>query len=137
MNIFLDDIRTPDMSHNNDKGLGIHYSSDKKWIIVRNYFDFIKFIDDNLHKVDLISFDHDIASYDGDKEFTGKDAANYLINKCIDYNVKLPNWFVHSDNTSGKANITGIMLNYLKAVEGYDISNFRYYHNGVLNGMAV
>ena len=33
--------------------------------------------------------------------------------------------------------IIGTILGYLKTVEGLDTSKFRYYHNGILNGLAV
>ena len=63
MNIFLDDLRVPNMSHNSGKGLGTTYSDENKWIIVRNYFDFIDLINKNFDDINLISFDHDLACY--------------------------------------------------------------------------
>lgn len=117
MNVFLDDIRTPKMSHNSTKGLGVKYSNSDKWVIIRDYFSFIKFIDKNIKKIKLISFDHDIASYKEGKEYTGKDAANYLIEVCLDNNIKMPCWYVHSDNTVGAKNIDTILKNYVKVIE--------------------
>lgn len=137
MNLFLDDIRVPNMAHNLSKGLGINFSDENNWTIVRDYFEFIKIINSNLDSIKLISFDHDLACYADGKEFTGKDAANYLINYCIDNNKKLPNWYVHSDNTSGKKNITSLMINYMKSVEKINTDNFKYYHNGFINGLAI
>jgi hypothetical protein len=137
MNIFLDDIRFPNMSHNENKGLGSNFSETEKWVIIRDYFEFVYFVKNNFYKINLVSFDHDLACYHGEKEFTGKDAANFLINYCLDNNEKFPSWYVHSDNTSGKKNIIGSIINYLKIVEKYDISNFRYFHNGILNNKPV
>lgn len=137
MNIYLDDIRIPKMSHNKDSGLGENYSKKENWIIVRDYFEFKKLIDNNLSEINLISFDHDLASFDHNKEFTGKDAVNYLIEKLLDTNIEFPNWYVHSDNTSGRKNIIGIILSYLKSVENKDISNFRYHHKGMYNGEPI
>ena len=45
MNIFLDDKRVPNMSHNNGKGLGASYSDESRWVIARDYFEFVDIID--------------------------------------------------------------------------------------------
>jgi hypothetical protein len=136
-NIFLDDIRIPSMSHNVSKGLGVDYSKKDKWIIVRDYFDFIDLVDKHFDKIDLISFDHDLACYKDGVEYTGKSAVDYLIDYCLDNNKKFPDWYAHTDNTSGKRNIIGAVLNFLDKVEGKDITNFRYYHNGIVNNKPV
>ena len=136
-NIFLDDIRIPSMSHNVSKGLGVDYSDKDKWIIVRDYFDFIDLVDKHFDEIDLISFDHDLACYKDGVEYTGKSAVDYLINYCLDNNKKFPDWYAHTDNTSGKRNIIGAVLNYINKVEGKDITNFRYYHNGIVNNKPV
>jgi hypothetical protein len=137
MNIFLDDIRIPSMSHNVDKGLGVDYSDKNKWVIVRDYFDFIDLVDKNFDKINLISFDHDLACYKDGVEYTGKSAVDYLIDYCLDNNKNFPDWYAHTDNTSGKRNIIGAVLNFLDKVEGKDITNFRYYHNGIINNKPV
>lgn len=133
MNLYLDDRRIPKMSHDSGKGLGSTF----KWTIVRDYFQFIDLIDNHFDEIDLVSFDHDLGCFKDDQEFTGKTAVNYLINYCLDNNKKFPNWFVHTDNTCGRENIIGIILNYLNKVEGIDISKFRYYHSGIVNGLMV
>lgn len=137
MIIFLDDIRIPSMSHNVSKGLGVDYSNKDKWIIVRDYFDFIDLIDKHFDEIDLISFDHDLACYKDGVEFTGKSAVDYLIDYCLDNSKNFPDWYAHTDNTSGKRNIIGSVLNYINKVEGKDITNFRYYHNGIVNNKPV
>ena len=137
MNIFLDDIRIPSMSHNVSKGLGVDYSDKDKWVIVRDYFDFIDLVDKHFDDIDLISFDHDLACYKDGVEFTGKSAVDYLINYCLDNNKNFPNWYAHTDNTSGKRNIIGAVLNFLDKVEGKNITNFRYYNNGIINNKPV
>jgi hypothetical protein len=137
MNIFLDDIRTPKMSHNEAKGLGTQFSNSDNWVIARDYFEFKNIIDSNINDIKLVSFDHDLACVSDGREWTGKDAADYLIEKCLDMDIKFPDFYVHSDNTSGKANIIGVILNFLKYKEGFDTSSFRYYHNGVINGKPV
>jgi hypothetical protein len=137
MNLFLDDIRTPDMAHKSGKGLGKDYSSDDKWVIARDYFEFVDIVNKHFDDIDLVSFDHDLACYKNGVEYTGKTAADYLINYCLDHNKKFPSWYAHTDNTSGRYNIIGSIKGYLKNVEGYDMSDFRYFHNGILNGLAV
>jgi hypothetical protein len=137
MNLFLDDIRTPDMAHKSGKGLGKSYSSEDKWVIARDYFEFVDIVNKHFDDIDLVSFDHDLACYKNGVEYTGKTAADYLINYCLDHNKKFPSWYAHTDNTSGRYNIIGSIKGYLKNVEGYDMSDFRYFHNGILNGLAV
>ena len=132
--VFLDDIRTPQMAHNSSKGLGLDYTQTDSWVIVRDYFEFVKMINNNFDKIELVSFDHDLACLDKDGlEWTGKDAADYLINYCLDNLKILPDWYVHTDNTSGRQNIIGAINGYLKVIEGKDLNDFRYYHNGIVN----
>jgi hypothetical protein len=49
----------------------------------------------------------------------------------------MPDWYVHSDNTSGKNNIIGAITSYLKNVEGRDMSDFRYFHSGIVNSQPI
>lgn len=137
INVFLDDIRIPNMAHNSEKGLGIEYSDKNKWVIVRDYFEFVKLVEERFDDIQLISFDHDLACYKDDKEYTGKTAVDYLIGYCLDHNKKFTSWYAHTDNTSGRQNIKGTVLNYLDKVENVNISNVRYFHNGILNGLPV
>jgi hypothetical protein len=137
MNIFLDDIRIPSMSHNVSKGLGVDYSDKDKWVIVRDYFDFVDLVDKHFDEIDLISFDHDLACYKDGVEYTGKSAVDYVIDYCLDHNKQFPDWYAHTDNTSGKRNIIGAVLNFLNKVEGKNITNFRYYNNGIVNNSPV
>ena len=125
MNIFLDDIRIPSMSHNVSKGLGVDYSDKDKWVIVRDYFDFVDLVDKHFDEIDLISFDHDLACYKDGVEYTGKSAVDYVIDYCLDHNKQFPDWYAHTDNTSGKRNIIGAVLNFVNKVEGKNITNFR------------
>lgn len=117
--LFLDDKRKdPTIVHNDSRGLGVNFGKSNNWIIARDYHQFIDIIENNFDSIELISFDHDISSYDLDEnELTGKDAANFLINYCMDNKKTLPDWFVHSDNTGGNANIRQLLLNYMFRVE--------------------
>ena len=133
MKIFLDDIRSVDMSHNPNKGLGIVTD----FVIVRNDKDFIKLVDENINDIIIVSFDHDLACFNGGVEFTGKTACEYLIHKCLETGRKFPDWYVHSDNTAGRENIIGLILNYMKSIDGVDTSDYRYFHRGFVNGKFV
>lgn len=137
MNLFLDDIRVPSMSHNDKEGLGIDYASTDKWVIIKDYFNFIDIIDKHFDEIKLISFDHDLACVRDGREYTGKDAVDYVINFCLDNGKLFPNWYAHTDNTSGRENIIGAIKSYLKRIENRDLSGFRYYHNGIINNKFV
>ena len=131
--IFLDDLRSVDMSHNPNKGLGVVTD----FVIARNDEDFIKMIDENINDITLVSFDHDLACFKDGNEFTGKTACEYLVHKCLETGRKFPDWYVHTDNTCGRENILGLILNYIKKVDGVDTSDFRYFHRGRVNGKFV
>lgn len=125
--LFLDDYRVPTdcAQYMYRKGIDCRlYHQD--WIIVRSYIDFVEYINNN-GLPDLISFDHDLAddftlreNLDVNKwfnvlenrEYTGMDAAKWLINYCIDNNLKLPQYIVHSSNPSGYENIKGLLDNF-------------------------
>jgi hypothetical protein len=118
--LFLDDIRKdPTIVHNNVRGLGPGVGKANNWVIARDYHQFVDILKNNFNHINFISFDHDISSYDiNGKELTGKDAAEFLINYCMDNNKQLPDWFVHSDNTGGNKNIRQLFTNYMYRVEG-------------------
>jgi hypothetical protein len=125
--VFLDDQReSPIVVHNNKRGLGLDFGKSNKWIYARNYDEFVDLVSSNFDQIELISFDHDIYSWEyvedinGDLkpiEKTGKDAAQFVVDFCMDNNKKLPDWFVHSDNTNGNKNIRILLLNYMFRIE--------------------
>jgi hypothetical protein len=132
INVFLDDERNPTFIK--DK-LQNFYPID--WVVITNYFDFVKFVDSNINKIKLVSFDHDISSFDETgKEWTGKDAADYLINKCLDGQISFPDFFVHTANVSGRPNIISSILNYLKHIENNKL-DFKYFNSGFINGQII
>ncbi len=117
-NLFLDDYRNPKTSSflSNKE---IYITLD--WVIVRNYDEFVSCITKN-GLPDLCSFDHDLAdshynndvdiNYDDYQEKTGYHCAKWLIDYCIDNNLKPPNYLVHSMNPAGANNIVGIIESY-------------------------
>jgi hypothetical protein len=118
--LFLDDIRHPYDAFNYTKQTMF---LQKEWIIVRDYNQFVEHIIENGLPY-FIAFDHDLADehYDYDdvktgkeyKEKTGLDCAKWLVDHCIDNNLDLPQYFVHSQNPVGKDNIIGYFESYLK-----------------------
>ena len=106
------------------KGLGVDYSDKDKWVIVRDYFDFVDLVDKYFDDIDLISFDHDLHKehysllmYDGAsynalyktfKEKTGFDAAKWLNRYIKRNNIPLPFIYCHSRNPIGKKNILNV-----------------------------
>lgn len=98
-------------------------------IWVKSYKEFVEYIMD-FGVPDGIAFDHDLhekhyiiaqegwSSYYGKErpleEFTGYDAAVFLIKYCFDYGVQLSQWNCHSANPEGKENINSLLNNFKK-----------------------
>ena len=107
MYLFLDDERMPyQVTWDRD------FPQGKVWQIVRHIYEFIDFIELNLGMIEHIAFDHDLGPehypWNGNKHDDGKtglDCAKFLVEQCIDRNIKLPNFSVHSMNPAGNANI--------------------------------
>ena len=120
--LYLDDNRTP------TENIPGYYP----WVIVRNYDEFVKWIDEN-GVPDLVSFDHDLAeehmndyykqlmnegfqhpNYGQYKEKTGLDCAKYLVTHCEKNNVPIKSCAVHSHNPVGSYNIQSFINGYKK-----------------------
>lgn len=105
--IYLDDIRTP---------------LDKKWIVVRNYKDFVKAVEKyGVENIDKLSFDHDLNDFTDGSEKTGKSAANWFIENFMNLQDSdeisgehFPKVTAHSDNPVGVQNIIGLVNSFLK-----------------------
>jgi len=108
--------------------------SREKWIVVRNYEEFVNYITNNGLPY-LISFDHDLADehydpsmYSGNyddvaknfKEKTGMDCAKWLVDYCIDRSEKLPKYVIHSMNPVGAQNILSYLNNF-KSFQNFEI----------------
>ena len=116
-NLFLDDLRDPNLFFNDTK----------TWVVVRNHSQFVETITKR-GLPDFISFDHDLAwehypmnnaktgsvilKYDTYKEKTGYDCAKWLVEYCMRINHQLPEWKVHSMNPIGRDNINAILTRY-------------------------
>jgi hypothetical protein len=127
-NLFLDDFRHP---YDAFKYTFDPVFSKLKWEIVRSHEEFVKFIEENYKEgrfPGLIAFDHDLDDahyehlageipYEEMTEKTGMHSAKWLIDFCIDNNLQLPEYRVHSMNPAGKANIRGLLENFKKFQE--------------------
>lgn len=134
-NLFLDDFRIPKDAWNYK-----YYKPylTEHWKIVRNYDEFVSYIKRNYkkgHFPKFISFDHDLAAehyaprehwsekYDAwatsqeFKEKTGMECAKWLVDFCIDNEIELPDFMVHSMNPAGAENIQSLLDNFKKHQE--------------------
>ncbi len=129
--LFLDDIRNPFDKESNWLVFSPIPLYDLKEVIwVKSYVQFTDWIKSN-GLPDGICFDHDLSiEHYGlesksdfiwqeyyrtvDREMTGYDCAKWLVDFCIDNNLKLPLWNVQSMNPVGKENINSLLNNYLK-----------------------
>jgi hypothetical protein len=129
--LFLDDLRTPRMGAKNLPEYKDLYENEE-WVTVRNYNDFVNHIK-YYGLPDMISFDHDLGiehikyyfdngghdnppdpSVADFQEKTGYDCAKWVVNYCIDNNLNLPNYLIHSANPIGKKNIESYLENFKK-----------------------
>lgn len=130
--LFLDDYRNPiDCVNYMHTRIGKENPIylEKDWIIVKNYKDFCNYILE-YGVPDLVSFDHDLADEHylvdftketleeyhrwSDREMTGQDCAEWLINYCSLYEQLFPKYYVHSMNPVGTQNIISLIENFKK-----------------------
>lgn len=130
--LFLDDYRNPidcvSYMHTRVGKRNPEYLD--KWVIVRNYDEFIYYISNN-KLPDLISFDHDLADghyhknlqegrinyetkdFENNLNKTGYHCAKWLVNYCIENDLQLPEFWVHSMNPVGSENIQLLLTNFI------------------------
>ena len=130
--LFLDDVRNPvhcvAYMHLKIGRLNPIYL-ENDWVICRNYTSFVNTIE-SMGLPDFVSFDHDLAEehykagiaspedwdwyhMKNDREMTGYDCAKWLVQYCMNNNLELPKYIVHSMNPVGTENIE----KYLKQAE--------------------
>lgn len=103
-----------------------------EWVIVRNYQEFTEVVKSKFLKgmfPELVSFDHDLADIHYNQstfsehfeyhEETGVDCAKFMVQFCIDNNLNLPEFYIHSSNPSGAENIYNAMHDYFKYKERF------------------
>lgn len=135
--LFLDDLRNP--SEQDWINWLAQYSPIEQpyeVIWVKNYDDFVWHIRMN-GMPDGICYDHDLGRDVADEKVakgmskrqarkerkntkSGMDCAKWLVEYCLDNNLKLPNWSIQSANPSGKDNINGLLLSFNKHYESHN-----------------
>jgi len=108
--LFLDDLRNPSdcIEYMTKRGYDNKLYT-KEWEVVRNYKSFTNWIELNGLPA-LISFDHDLGEYD--KE--GIDCAKWLVAYCLEHQISLPEYIVHSANPVGAENIKAYFDSFVK-----------------------
>lgn len=128
-NLFLDDFRSPrdPFSYTKDTDY-----LKKEWVHVKNFkefCDYITYMYGEGHWPDLISFDHDLADEHYDpamhisaeayeqkqhffKEKTGYHCAQWLVELCMDADLPLPEFKVHSMNPVGRDAIHNLLTRF-------------------------
>ena len=113
------------------------------WVIVRNYDEFVKTIKrDGLPQT--VSFDHDLADehyqeyhvahdermlskgtfrYDKVKEKTGYHCAQWLAQYCVDNNLPIPVYYLHTMNNIGKENMRSVLETAKKVIPAHPKCN--------------
>ena len=128
-NLFLDDFRDPGVCTDYwTKWMPQNRSlyTQGTWVVVRDYSEFVETVSKKFAEGEfpaLISFDHDLADehygmisktdfldlreyYESeDREMTGRDCAKWLVQFCIDNDVDLPDYWIHSMNPGGAERI--------------------------------
>lgn len=97
-NLFLDDVRP----------------CPKGYVLARSYEEAINLIKE-LGCPSFISFDHDLGLIPGQVELNGFSLAKWLVEKDLDHQI-IPdhfNYVIHSSNSQGRANIDGLLKQYL------------------------
>ena len=109
--LWLDDIRDPRAG---DAKSFVSYlmweffddaPTDIVWVKTQSEFE--NYIKEN-GLPDLISFDNDLGVGNGE----GYDCAKWLVEYCMDNNLELPDWYVHSANPVARENIENILNNF-------------------------
>lgn len=114
--LWIDDIRDPFLDK---EGKVPKEASEIHWVL--KYHQFVDWITEN-GLPDIISFDHDLSDIHINKstykEKTGMDCAKWLVEYCMDKDLDLPQFYVHSANPVGADNINGVLNNYKKFRSG-------------------
>lgn len=121
--LWLDDIRDPTTEKwNNEIAKYIINPLTVDIIWVKNYNEFVKYLN-KYNLPNIISFDHDLADEHYDyfeeevgkyEEKTGMDCCKFLVNYCLDNNLELPQFNIHSANPVGAENMRKYLVNFLK-----------------------
>jgi hypothetical protein len=117
-NLFLDDIKNPKDVWKSTKCPDYAVYN---WVVVRDFDAFIDVVSKNGLPT-RVSFDHNLSiehddfdakgknfPYEEFKTATGYDCAIWLIEYCLDNDLKFPIWLVHAKKGNGKKNIEDVI----------------------------
>ena len=110
MKLYLDDIRNPHQSG----------YQDDDWIVCRNDTEFVATIEQHFSDLEVVSFDHDISSYDDDgTEVTGYDCVKWLCDYILDNDLDIANLTLkfHTANPVGRLNMMCYWSNFKENYE--------------------
>lgn len=109
-NLFIDDERNPEDVTWAPRNTGYEH---RRWVIARSFSDAVTIIR-GYGVPNFVSFDHDL----GENQLTGHDITKQLVGwDTYGGGPSIPadfSFFVHSQNPVGKANIEGLLNNYLE-----------------------
>ena len=107
--IFLDDIRTPDVSY----GISSINLENTEIVVIRNSDDFKNFlisaVANNL-VITQVMFDHDL----GLNSLDGYECVKWMLNYLYDHSYPIPLVTSHSSNPVGRQNILSYYNNFVK-----------------------
>ena len=133
--LFLDDERQPINRNKETQMSAYDLIGDKRyflydWVIVRNFGDFVKTIEENGLPL-ICSMDHDLKDfhyyhystytvYTGKIDYTiaegtGFECAKWLVNYLMDNNLDAPEILIHTQNRVGGKNIRMLFEDYNKS----------------------
>jgi hypothetical protein len=105
--LWLDDLRIPT----------------KDFVWITNYNEFTEHIILN-GMPEFISFDHDLGV-----GYSGYDCAKWLVEYCLDNDLDLPDYKVHSMNPVGKNNIESLLENYTTDRDSQKVGSLEWWEN--------
>ncbi len=101
-NLFLDDERSPNDIWGQTKNPDyVVYN----WITVKSYKEFTDHLDSK-GLPGKVSFDGFLGE---ESEYTGYDCALYLVEYCIDHDLELPKYYIHTDVNDDRKQITDLL----------------------------
>src|SRR6056300_262203 len=134
--LWLDDLRNPtdNIWNNWIARQGVNPTDhDITW--VKNYDDFTDWIVNN-GLPDVVCFDHDLGQDIAIERYTtggmsktqakklkkletmsGFDATKWMVNYCMDNDLRLPNWYIQSANPVGAENIKSYLQSFVKSYQ--------------------
>jgi hypothetical protein len=102
--LWLDDLRDPNADGWVDRCSPIKGLTEVFW--AKNYTEFTLYLEE-FGIPDAICFDHDLGICE-----SGYDCAKYLVNYCMERDIDIPKFSIHSMNPVGAHNIEAILLFY-------------------------